>query len=196
MLPIVFVSVLPAHFLYLWSINCASGTLYLFSQPISVSLFHLSVLPDLFCICSLSLSLYLWFIYLCLRVSFVSILYALLRFCSPSMLLRFFCMFCQPITISVIHLLMLPCLFCKYPFSPFLNLWPISVTEFLLYLCKQPISVSLVHLSVLPIFFFYLFSLALSVFVIVTANWLKSLNGTLFSHVWRRGRLALDPLQK
>ena len=30
----------------------------------------------------------------------------------------------------------------------------------------------------------------------VTANWLKSLNGTLFSHVWRRGRLALDPLQK
>ena len=25
---------------------------------------------------------------------------------------------------------------------------------------------------------------------------LKSLNGTLFSHVWRRGRLALDPLQK
>ena len=30
---------------------------------------------------------------------------------------------------------------------------------------------------------------------IVTANWLKSQNGTLFSHVWRRGRLALDPLQ-
>ena len=30
----------------------------------------------------------------------------------------------------------------------------------------------------------------------VTANWLKSQNGTLFSHVWRRGRLALDPLQK
>ena len=30
----------------------------------------------------------------------------------------------------------------------------------------------------------------------VTANWLKSHNGTLFSHVWRRGRLALDPLQK
>ena len=30
----------------------------------------------------------------------------------------------------------------------------------------------------------------------VTANWLKSLNGTLFSHVWRRGGLALDPLQK
>ena len=29
----------------------------------------------------------------------------------------------------------------------------------------------------------------------VTANWLKSQNGTLFSHVWRRGRLALDPLQ-
>ena len=29
---------------------------------------------------------------------------------------------------------------------------------------------------------------------IVTANWLKSQNGTLFSHVWRRGRLALDPL--
>ena len=29
----------------------------------------------------------------------------------------------------------------------------------------------------------------------VTANWLKSHNGTLFSHVWRRGRLALDPLQ-
>ena len=28
----------------------------------------------------------------------------------------------------------------------------------------------------------------------VTANWLKSQNGTLFSHVWRRGRLALDPL--
>ena len=28
-----------------------------------------------------------------------------------------------------------------------------------------------------------------------TANWLKSQNGTLFSHVWRRGRLALDPLQ-
>ena len=27
-------------------------------------------------------------------------------------------------------------------------------------------------------------------------NWLKSLNGTLLSHVWRRGRLALDPLQK
>ena len=27
-------------------------------------------------------------------------------------------------------------------------------------------------------------------------NWLKSQNGTLFSHVWRRGRLALDPLQK
>ena len=27
-------------------------------------------------------------------------------------------------------------------------------------------------------------------------NWLKSLNGTLFSHVWRRGRLALDPLPK
>ena len=30
---------------------------------------------------------------------------------------------------------------------------------------------------------------------IVTTNWLKSQNGTLFSHVWRRGRLALDPLQ-
>ena len=30
---------------------------------------------------------------------------------------------------------------------------------------------------------------------VVTANWLKSQNGTLFSHVWRRGRLALDPLQ-
>ena len=29
----------------------------------------------------------------------------------------------------------------------------------------------------------------------VTANRLKSQNGTLFSHVWRRGRLALDPLQ-
>ena len=29
---------------------------------------------------------------------------------------------------------------------------------------------------------------------IVTANWLKSQNGTLFSHVWRRGRLGLDPL--
>ena len=29
----------------------------------------------------------------------------------------------------------------------------------------------------------------------VTANWLKSQNGTSFSHVWRRGRLALDPLQ-
>ena len=29
---------------------------------------------------------------------------------------------------------------------------------------------------------------------IVTANWLKSQNGTLFSHVWRRGGLALDPL--
>ena len=28
----------------------------------------------------------------------------------------------------------------------------------------------------------------------VTANWLKSQNGTLFLHVWRRGRLALDPL--
>ena len=28
----------------------------------------------------------------------------------------------------------------------------------------------------------------------VTANSLKSQNGTLFSHVWRRGRLALDPL--
>ena len=34
------------------------------------------------------------------------------------------------------------------------------------------------------------------VFTIVTANRLKSQNGTLFSHVWRRGRLALDPLQK
>ena len=31
-------------------------------------------------------------------------------------------------------------------------------------------------------------------FYIVTANSLKSQNGTLFSHVWRRGRLALDPL--
>ena len=31
---------------------------------------------------------------------------------------------------------------------------------------------------------------------IVTANWLKSQNGTFFSHVWRRVRLALDPLQK
>ena len=30
---------------------------------------------------------------------------------------------------------------------------------------------------------------------IVTANRLKSQNGTLFSHVWRRGRLAFDPLQ-
>ena len=30
--------------------------------------------------------------------------------------------------------------------------------------------------------------------LIVTANWLKSQNGTLFSHVWRRGRLALNPL--
>ena len=29
----------------------------------------------------------------------------------------------------------------------------------------------------------------------VTANRLISQNGTLFSHVWRRGRLALDPLQ-
>ena len=29
---------------------------------------------------------------------------------------------------------------------------------------------------------------------IVTANSLKSQNGNLFSHVWRRGRLALDPL--
>ena len=29
---------------------------------------------------------------------------------------------------------------------------------------------------------------------IVTANWLKSQNRTLFSHVWRQGRLALDPL--
>ena len=29
---------------------------------------------------------------------------------------------------------------------------------------------------------------------IVTANSLKSLSGTLFSHVWRQGRLALDPL--
>ena len=29
----------------------------------------------------------------------------------------------------------------------------------------------------------------------VTANRLKSQNGTLFSHVWRQGRLALDPLQ-
>ena len=28
----------------------------------------------------------------------------------------------------------------------------------------------------------------------MTANYLKSHNGTLFSHVWRRGRLALDPL--
>ena len=28
----------------------------------------------------------------------------------------------------------------------------------------------------------------------VTANSLKSQNGTLFSPVWRRGRLALDPL--
>ena len=28
----------------------------------------------------------------------------------------------------------------------------------------------------------------------VTANWLKSQNGTLFLHEWRRGRLALDPL--
>ena len=34
------------------------------------------------------------------------------------------------------------------------------------------------------------------IFTIVTANWLKSQNGTLFLHVWRRGRLALDPLQK
>ena len=30
-------------------------------------------------------------------------------------------------------------------------------------------------------------------FGFVTANSLKSQNGTLFSHVWRRGRLALDP---
>ena len=29
---------------------------------------------------------------------------------------------------------------------------------------------------------------------IVTANQLKSQNGSLFLHVWRRGRLALDPL--
>ena len=29
---------------------------------------------------------------------------------------------------------------------------------------------------------------------IVTAKWLKSQNGTLFLHVWRRGRLAHDPL--
>ena len=29
----------------------------------------------------------------------------------------------------------------------------------------------------------------------VTANSLKSQNGTLFSHVWRRGRLALDPFR-
>ena len=28
----------------------------------------------------------------------------------------------------------------------------------------------------------------------VTENWLKSQNRTLFSHGWRRGRLALDPL--
>ena len=31
-------------------------------------------------------------------------------------------------------------------------------------------------------------------FAFVTRNWLKSQNGTLFSHVWRWGRLALDPL--
>ena len=30
---------------------------------------------------------------------------------------------------------------------------------------------------------------------IVTRNWLKSQNRTLFLHVWRRGGLALDPLQ-
>ena len=30
----------------------------------------------------------------------------------------------------------------------------------------------------------------------VTRNCLLSQSGTLFSHVWRRGRLALDPLQK
>ena len=42
------------------------------------------------------------------------------------------------------------------------------------------------------IWIFFSFWLVLS---IVTRNCLKSQNGTLFSHVWRRGRLALDPLQ-
>ena len=36
----------------------------------------------------------------------------------------------------------------------------------------------------------------INVYTYVTGDWLKSLNGTLFSHVWRRGGLALDPLQK
>ena len=34
------------------------------------------------------------------------------------------------------------------------------------------------------------------IYILWRGNWLKSLNRTLFSHVWRRGRLALDPLQK
>ena len=49
---------------------------------------------------------------------------------------------------------------------------------------------------------FNYFEFKMSILPLITARWicdgkcLKSQNGTLFSHVWRRGRLALDPLQK
>ena len=42
---------------------------------------------------------------------------------------------------------------------------------------------------------FCIYSVCSFRYMSVTANRLKSQNGTLFSHVWRRGRLALDPLQ-
>ena len=47
------------------------------------------------------------------------------------------------------------------------------------------------------LFFTSIHKLHLSLIAVstVTRNWLKSQNGTLFSHVWRRGRLALDPLR-
>ena len=62
-------------------ISAFESPLYLFSQPTSAFVFNISLLLS---ICSLRPFLYLWSIYMCFRVSSVSVLSAQLRICGPS----------------------------------------------------------------------------------------------------------------
>ena len=56
-------------------------------------------------------------------------------------------------------------------------------------------SISFVTNDLIFISKFYAFNFLDENYILWRQIELKSQNGTLFSHVWRRGRLALDPLQ-